>query len=195
MNYNIQGGIVSIPGDTESIDMHGGIINLYGRVGRLIQHGGIINRFADADGQLQQPQQPKVEYRDRIVWKDKVVYRDKVVIRDREDCQKELRQLRGAVKYWQSKADNLEQENQELKQYLDDTERTKLLREIEDLQDKLKAALNREQVLIHQRKDADRRAQQTIATVWDEYRPTKEACRQLYENLKAFLDCETEKIY
>jgi hypothetical protein len=192
MTYNIQGGFVSIPGDTESIDIHGGVINLYGRVGRLIQHGGIINRFADADGR---PQQPKVVYRDRIVWKDKVVYRDKVVIRDREDCQKELRELRGAVKYWQSKADNLEQENQELKQYLDDTERDKLLREVEELSDKLKAALNREQVLIHQRKEADRRAQQTIATVWDEYRPTKEACRQLYENLKAFLDCETEKIY
>ena len=114
------------------------------------------------------------------------------MIRDREDCQKELRELRGAVKYWQSKADDLEQENKDLKQYIDDIERDKLLREIEDLQDKLKAALNREQVLIHQRKEADRRAQKTIATVWDEYRPTKEACRQLYENLKANLDCETD---
>ena len=190
MTYNIHGGVVSIPGDTERIEMHGGIINLYGRVGRLIQHGGIINRFADTDGQSQQ--QPKVEYRDRIVYRDVIKYRDKVVIRDREDCQKELRELRGAVKYWQSKADDLEQENKDLKQYLDDTERDKLLREIEDLQDKLKAALNREQVLIHQRKEADHRAQQTIATVWDEYRPTKEACRQLYENLKAFLDCETD---
>ena len=190
MNYNIHGGIISIPGDTESIDMHGGIINLYGNVGRLIQHGGIINRFARSS-------EPKIQYRDRVIYKDRVVYRDrdKVVVRDREECQSELRELRGACKWWKAKADALEEENKELKQELEDTERTKLLRDIEDLQDKLKAALNREQVLIHQRKDADRRAQQTIATVWDEFRPTKEACRQLYENLKAFLDCETEKIY
>ena len=187
MNYNIHGGIVSIPGDTESIDMHGGIINLYGNVGRLIQHGGIINRFDRSS-------EPKVQYRDRVVYKDRVVYRDreKVVVRDREECQRELRELRGAFKWWKAKADALEDENNELKQELEDTERTKLLREIEDLQDKLKAARNREHVLIQQRKEADRRAQQTIATVWDEFRPTKEACRQLYENLKAFLDCETE---
>ena len=49
MTYNINCGLVSIPGDTEHIEMHGGIINLYGKVGRLIQHGGIINRFDDAD--------------------------------------------------------------------------------------------------------------------------------------------------
>ena len=190
MNYNINGGLIDIPDGAETVEIHGGVINLYGRVGRLIQHGGIINRFAKSS-------EPKVEYRDRVVYKDRVIYRDreKVVVRDREECQSELRELRGAAKWWQAKADALEEENKELKQELEDTERTKLLREIEDLQDKLKAALNREQVLIHQRKEADRRAQQTIANVWDEYRPTKEACRQLYDNLKAFLDCETEKIY
>lgn len=193
MTYNIHGGVVSIPGDTECIEMHGGIIHLYGKVGRLIQHGGIVKRYADVDGRPQQPQQqPRVEYRDRIVWKDKVVYRDKVVIRDREDCQRELRELRGAAKYWQAKAEALSEENRELKQELEDTERTKLLREVEDLQIKLKASHNREQVLIHQRREAERRAQQTIASAWDQYRPTKEACRQVYENLKAFLDCETD---
>ena len=182
MIYNIHGGTATINVDAERIEMHGGIINLHGNVGRLIQHGGIINRLAGGSWN-------KVEYRDRVV------YKDRVVIRDREDCQQELRQLRGAVKWWEAKAETLEEENKELKQELEDTERTKLLREIEGLQDKLKAALNREQVLIHQRKDAERRAQQTIATVWDEYRPTKEDCRQLYKNLKSYLDCETEKIY
>ena len=191
MNYNINGGLIDIPNGAETVEIHGGVINLYGRVGRLIQHGGIINRFAE----MGLKQEPKVVYRDRIVYRDVIKYRDKVVIRDREDCQRELRELRGAAKWWQAKADALEEENKELKQELEDTERTKLLREIEDLQDKLKASHNREQVLIHQRKESDRRAQQTIATVWDEYRPTKEACRQLYENLKAFLDCENELIY
>ena len=188
MNYTINGGLIDIPGGAETVEIHGGVINLYGRVGRLIQQGGIINRFAE----MGVKQEPKVVYRDRTVWRDKIVYRDKVVIRDREECQKELRELRGASKWWQAKADALEAENKELRKELEDTERTKLLREIEDLQDKLKAARNREHVLIQQRKDADRRAQQTIANVWDEYRPTKEACRQLYENLKAFLDCETD---
>ena len=193
MKYNIYGGVVSIPGDTEHIEMHGGIIHLYGKVGRLIQHGGIVKHYADVDGRPQQPQQqPKVEYRDRIVYRDVIKYRDKVVIRDREDCQRELRELRGGVKYWQDKAEALSKENRELKQELDDTERTKLLREVEDLQIKLKASHNREQVLIHQRREAEKRAQQTIASAWDQYRPTKEACRQVYENLKAFLDCETD---
>ena len=192
MTYNINGGVITIPGDTESVEIHNGIVNLYGRVGRLIHHGGIINRFADVDGRPQQPQQPRVEYRDRIVYRDVIKYRDKVVIRDREDCQRELRELRGAAKYWQDKAEALSEENKELKQELDDTERTKLLREVEDLHIKLKASHNREQVLIHQRREAEKRAQQTIASAWDQYRPTKEACRQLYENLKAFLDCETD---
>ena len=127
-----------------------------------------------------------------MVYRDRVIYKDREVEKISEDCQQELRQLRGAVKWWKAKAETLEEENKELKQELEDTERNKLLREMESLQDKLKAALNREQVLIHQRKEADRRARQTIGKVWDEYRPTKEACRRVYENLKAFMDCETE---
>ena len=188
MTYNIHGGVVSIPGDTERIEMHGGIINLYGKVGRLIQQGGIINRFAE----MGIKQDPKVVYRDRIVYKDRVVYKDREIIRDSAESAKELKQLRGENKWIKQKLEELEQENLSLVAELEETDRQALISKVADLEDKLKAARNREHVLIQQRKEADRRAQQTIANVWDEYRPTKEACRQRYENLKAFLDCETD---
>ena len=160
MTYNIHGGVVSIPGDTERIEIHGGVINLYGRVGRLIQQGGIINRVE--------------------------------IIRGSAESAKELKHLRGENKWIKQKLEELEQENLSLVAELEETDRQALISKVADLEEKLKAARNRENVLIQQRKEADRRAQQTIANVWDQYRPTKEACRQLYENLKAFLDCETD---
>ena len=188
MNYNINGGLIDIPGGAETVEIHGGIINLYGRVGRLIQQGGIINRFAE----MGVKQEPKVVYRDRVIYKDRVVYKDREIIRDSAESAKELKHLRGENKWIKQKLEELEQENLSLVAELEETDRQTLISKVADLEDKLKAARNREHVLIQQRKEADRRAQQTIASVWDEYRPTKEACRQLYENLKAFLDCETD---
>ena len=132
----------------------------------------------------------KVVYKDRIVYRDreKIVYRDK----PQKEYEKELNQLRSTAKQLQLKCDALEAENRELTQIIEETERQKLLRQIEDLKEKLHKARQRENVAVQQRKEAERQAQQTIANVWDQYRPTKEACKQLYENLKAFLDCETE---
>ena len=177
------GTIAHLDGTNNHIDNRGTIAHNEG--GRVIVAGSY---------QRMEPQ-VKVVYRDRVVYKDRVVYRDRpagkqtgmVTIKEEE-----LRNLRGQAKYWLQKSEELEGENTRLKQELEDTERQKLLREIEDLKDKLKKARQRENVAVQQRKDAEKQARQTIANVWDQYRPTKEACKQLYENLKAFLDCETD---
>ena len=191
--YNIHGGIVTIPGNAqiERLEMHGGVINLYGRTGRLIHSGGIINRF-----DKKSPSEPRILFRDRIVYKDRVRYvpRDKIVYkpRDPEEVKKELQQLRGQAKFYMEKCDALEQENLSLVAELEQEDRVKLTERIAELENKLKAAKSRESQLKHRAKEAERRAAQTQAHVWDEFRPTKEACRLLYENLKAFLDCETD---
>lgn len=177
------GTIAHLDGTNNHIDNRGTIAHNEG--GRVIVAGSY---------QRMEPQ-VKVVYKDRIVYRDRVVYRDRpagkqtgmVTIKEEE-----LRNLRGQAKYWLQKSEELEGENTRLKQELEDTERQKLLREIEDLKDKLKKARQRENVAVQQRKDAEKQARQTIANVWDQYRPTKEACKQLYENLKAFLDCETD---
>ena len=177
------GTIAHLDGTNNHIDNYGNIAHNEG--GRVIVAGSY---------QRMEPQ-VKVVYKDRIVYRDRVVYRDRpagkptgtVAIKEEE-----LRTLRGQAKYWLQKSEELEGENTRLKKELEDTERQKLLREIEDLKDKLKKARQRENVAVQQRKDAEKQARQTIANVWDQYRPTKEACKQLYENLKAFLDCETE---
>ena len=177
------GTIAHLDGTNNHIDNYGNIAHNEG--GRVIVAGSY---------QRMEPQ-VKVVYKDRIVYRDRVVYRDRpagkptgtVAIKEEE-----LRTLRGQAKYWFQKSEELEGENTRLKKELEDTERQKLLREIEDLKDKLKKARQRENVAVQQRKDAEKQARQTIANVWDQYRPTKEACKQLYENLKAFLDCETE---
>ena len=90
------------------------------------------------------------------------------------------------------KCDALEAENRELTQIIEETERQKLLREIEDLKEKLHKARQRENVAVQQRKDAEREARIAKSQVWDDFKPTKEACKQLYKNLKAFLDCEEQ---
>lgn len=200
-DFHMHGGVVEDVQVNGDLHMHGGVIERLVVKGDCQQFGGIVERRVIMGGGtvIQQPtRSPKtrVIYKDRVEYRDRIVYRDreKVVYRDRtsEDVAKELRTAKGQAKYWLQKAETLEGENARLRQVLEDTERQKLLDEIDDLREKLKKARQRENVAVQARKDAERRANQTIANVWDQYRPTKEACKQLYENLKAFLDCETE---
>ena len=159
-------------------------------------YGGIIQRRiliygkdAVAQQHTQQPK-PKVAFKDRVVYRDreKIVYRDK----PQKEYEKELNQLRSTAKQLQLKCDALEAENRELTQIIEETDRQKLLREIEDLKEKLHKARLRENVAVQQRKDAEREARIAKSQVWDDFKPTKEACKQLYKNLKAFLDCEEQ---
>ena len=192
------GGVVESVQAARDVIIHGGVVERLTAHGDCKQYGGIVERRIIMAGGAavaqQHTEQPKVIYKDRIQWRDRIVYRDreKVVYKTPKEAADELRTVKGQARYWMKKSEELEAENKQLKLALEDTERQKLLAEIDDLQDKLKRARQRENVAVQARKDAERRANQTIANVWDQYRPTKEACKQLYENLKAFLDCETE---
>lgn len=197
-DLHIHGGVfqqVTCMGD---VYMHGGVVNTMEVQGDCKQSGGVINRRIQQTGARatyqQQEKVPKVIYKDRIQWRDRIVYRDreKVVYKTPKETADELRTAKGQARYWLKKSEELEAENKQLKLALEDTERQKLLAEIDDLQDKLKRARQRENVAVQARKDAEREAQVAKSQIWDDFKPTKEACKQLYKNLKAFLDCETE---
>ena len=151
-----------------------------------------------AQQHTQQPK-PKVVFKDRIVYRDreKIVYRDreKIVYRDKpqKKYEKELNQLRSKTKQLQLKCDALEDENRELTQIIEETERQKLLREIEDLKDKLHKARQRENVAVQQRKDAEREATIAKSQVWDDFKPTKEQVKAFYKIVRICMDCETDE--
>ena len=195
-DIHIHGGVVGNIHCEGDVHMHGGIVQRMAVKGDFKHYGGIIQRRiliygkdAVAQQHTQQPK-PKVVFKDRIVYRDreKIVYRDK----PQKEYEKELNQLRSTAKQLQLKCDALEAENRELTQIIEETERQKLLREIEDLKEKLHKARQRENVAVQQRKDAEREATIAKSQVWDDFKPTKEACKQLYKNLKAFLDCEDD---
>lgn len=195
-DVHIHGGVVEIVNCQGDVIMHGGVVERMNVQGDCKQYGGLVERRvvmgAGAAVSQQQTQQTKtrVIYKNRVIYKDreKVVYRDKTS----KECEKEMNKLRGIAKHLQDKCDALEVENNELVKIVEDTERQKLLREIEDLKEKLHKARQRENVAVQQRKDAEREARIAKSQIWDDFKPTKEACKQLYKNLKAFLDCEEQ---
>ena len=194
----MHGGVVEDVQVNGDLHMHGGVIERLVVKGDCQQFGGIVERriimVGGAAVAQQHTEQPKVIYKDRIQWRDRIVYQDreKVVYKTPKETADELRTAKGQARYWLKKSEKLETENKQLRLALEDTYRQKLLAEIDDLRGKLKRARQRENVAVQARKDAEREAQVAKSQIWDDFKPTKEACKQLYKNLKAFLDCENE---
>lgn len=195
-DIHIHGGVVGNIHCEGDVHMHGGIVQRMKVEGDCKQYGGTIQRRIVIDGEAAVAQQHTQQPKPKVVFKDRIVYRDreKIVYRDKpqKEYEKELNQLRSTAKQLQLKCDALEAENRELTQIIEETERQKLLGQIEDLKEKLHKARQRENVAVQQRKDAEREARIAKSQVWDDFKPTKEACKQLYKNLKAFLDCEEQ---
>ena len=203
-DIHIHGGVVGNIHCEGDVLMHGGVVQRMIVEGDCKHYGGIIQRRiliygkdAVAQQHTQQPK-PKVVFKDRIVYRDreKIVYRDreKIVYRDKpqKEYEKELNQLRSTAKQLQLKCDALEAENRELTQIIEETERQKLLREIEDLKEKLHKARLRENVAVQQRKDAEREARIAKSQVWDDFKPTKEQVKAFYKIVRICMDCETD---
>ena len=201
----IHGGVVGNIHCEGDVYLHGGIVQRMAVKGDFKHYGGIVHRKIVIDGEaavaqkhIQQPK-PKVVFKDRIVYRDreKIVYRDreKIVYRDKpqKEYEKELNQLRSTAKQLQLKCDALEAENRELTQIIEETERQKLLREIEDLKEKLHKARQRENVAVQQRKDAEREARIAKSQVWDDFKPTKEQVKAFYKIVRICMDCETDE--
>lgn len=197
MDYNdlhIHGGVLGNINCQGDVFMHGGVVQRMNVQGDCIQHGGIIQQRVTMGGGAAVAQQQTQQAKTRVVYKDRIIYRDreKVVYRDKpqKEYEKEMNELRGFAKHLQERCDALEAENKDLAKIVEDTQRQKLLGEIEALREKLKRARQRENVAVQQRKDAEREARIAKSQIWDDFKPTKEACKLLYMNLKAFLECE-----
>lgn len=202
-DVHIHGGVVETVNCQGDVIMHGGIVQRMTVEGDCNQYGGIIQQRIAIDGEAavaqQHTQQPKtrVIYKDRVVYKDRIIYRDreKIVYRDKpsKEYEKEMNELRSIAKQLQLKCDFLEAENKGLTQVVEDTERQKLLREIEDLKEKLHKARQRENVAVQQRKDAEREARIAKSQVWDDFKPTKEQVKAFYKIVRICMDCETDE--
>ena len=204
VDAHIHGGVVDTINCQGDVHIHGGVVEKLIARGECKQYGGIISQrvivsgtAAMAQQRTQQPK-PKVVYKDRIIYRDreKIVYRDreKIVYRERptKKQEEELTEIEEKAAYFQKKCEDLEAENRELTQIVEETERQKLLREIEDLKEKLHKARQRENVAVQQRKDAEREARIAKSQVWDDFKPTKEQVKAFYKVIKICMDCETD---
>ena len=193
----IHGGVVGNIHCEGNVYMHGGIVQRMAVEGDCKQYGGIIQQRISIDGEAAVAQQHTQQPKPKVVFKDRIVYRDreKIVYRDKpqKEYEKELNQLRSKTKQLQLKCDALEDENRELTQIIEETERQKLLREIEDLKEKLHKARQRENVAVQQRKDAEREATIAKSQVWDDFKPTKEQVKAFYKIVRICMDCETDE--
>ena len=175
-NYTIHGGVV------QNINTNGGYVYIYGGLveeidvqgGDVVLRGGIINNLINA-----RMPKPETVIREKIV--EKVV--EKVVYRDSPKVIEELRK-------WKEAYDALDAENIELRNILQNGDNL-LIEEINDLKEKLKKARDREKVLVMQRNEALAREEQDN-NIWDDYKPSKEEVKRVYNTMCAFTECDEE---
>ena len=136
--------------------------------------------------------------RDNIKSRDGVIDRlEKEIekLRSREYVRRveiENESLRQDVSYLNGVANDLRNEVADLQQQLEGTDRQQLLDTIEDLQDKLKCAKNRETVMKFKARDAEMQAYRATQQVWDQYKPTKEQVKSYFRKITNMMDCETD---
>lgn len=100
--------------------------------------------------------------------------------------------LRHDVSYLNGVANDLRNEVAYLQEQLDITDRQELLDTIEELQDKLKCAKNREMVMKFKARDAEMAAYRATQQVWDQYKPTREQVKSYFRKITNMMDCETD---
>lgn len=186
-DYCIYSGVVETVNCQGDVYIYGGVVEKLFTQGQCNQYGGIIKQKVVAQQQARRVR-TQVIYKDRVVYKDRIVYRD----RPTQEQKDELSKIQEKADYFQKKCEGLEAENRELAQIVEETERQKLLREIEDLKEKLHKARQRENVAVQQRKDAEREARIAKSQVWDDFKPTKEQVKAFYKVIRICMDCETD---
>lgn len=88
MEYNIHGGVNTITGDAEKIEVHGGVLYVKGNVETLVHHGGVL---------YDQRPSTRVEYRtDRMSEEERCKYRQRIADLERKlsRCESECLKLR-----------------------------------------------------------------------------------------------------
>lgn len=207
-----RGTIMHLGGNDNQIENRGSIMHNNG--GRVIIMG------TGCKTESPQPQE-RIIYKDRIVYRDRIQYRDKVIYRDRpsskkaqqvKDLENELSQLKERIKdskegqkitqlenniiFYECRNSELKQEIELLKAELEGTERTKLLKEIQRLQENLQRSENRERTSREQQYKKGYQAGVVDGSnkkkeVFDwGVRPSKEQAEAVVSQLRIWLDCE-----
>lgn len=196
-----RGTIMHLDGCANQIENRGTIVHNEG--GRVIVMGSGVPQ--------QQPQvREKIVYRDRVVYKDRTVYKTNNAeveklkhqvqqlqsqIRASEDA-RYTHQLENKINFYESRNAELKMEIDSLKEELENTSRTKLLKQIEDLKESIRRSENRERVSRDQQykkgyqagvADGSNRKKEVFD--WG-VRPSKEQAEKLLNQLKVWLDCE-----
>lgn len=134
---------------------------------------------------------------DRIQKDETIARLEKEVerLRSREHVRRvenENESLRQDVSYLNGITNDLRNEIADLQQQLSATDRQQLLDTIEELQDKLTCAKNRETVMKFKARDAEMQAYRATQQVWDQYKPTKEQVKSYFRKITNMMDCETD---
>lgn len=196
-----RGTIMHLDGCANQIENRGTIVHNEG--GRVVVMGSGVSQ--------QQPQvKEKIVYRDRVVYKDRTVYKTNNAeveklqhqvqqlqsqIRSSEDA-RYTHQLENKINFYESRNAELKREIDSLKEELENTSRTRLLKQIEDLKESIRRSENRERVSRDQQykkgyqagvADGSNRKKEVFD--WG-VRPSKEQAEKLLNQLKVWLDCE-----
>lgn len=134
---------------------------------------------------------------DRIQKDETIARLEKEVerLRSREHVRRvenENESLRQDVSYLNGITNDLRNEIADLQQQLSATDRQQLLDTIEELQDKLTCAKNRETVMKFKARDAEMQAIRATQQVWDQYKPTKEQVKAYYRDIRNMMDVERD---
>ena len=195
------GTIMHLDGCANQIENRGTIVHNEG--GRVIVMGSGVS-------QQQSQVKEKIVYRDRVVYKDRTVYKTNNAeveklqyqvqqlqsqIRASEDA-KYTHQLENKINFYESRNAELKMEIDSLKEELENTSRTRLLKQIENLKESIRRSENRERVSRDQQykkgyqagvADGSNRKKEVFD--WG-VRPSKEQAEKLLNQLKVWLDCE-----
>ena len=197
-----QGTIMHLDGENNQIDNKGSIMHNDG--GRVIIMGSGTYQSPQPHTQIKK----KVVYRDRIVYKDRPVYNTQRIeeleqtikklkkqIRTSSDVEN-IQRLENKISYYEGLNFELKRDIDELHKELGNTERLKLLKEIENLKDRLKMSENRERTSRKQQYEKGYQAgvvdgsnKKKEVFDWD-IKPTKEQAETLMKQLRIWLDCE-----
>ena len=194
-----RGTIMHLDGHDNNVENRGYITHNEG--GRVVIMGNNCN-------QTQQVKE-KVVYRDRVIYRNRPVYKNsnevgelqeklrqmKKKLKDSADAQ-HVQGLENKIAYYENQNAKLKRNVEDLQREIDNTERQKLLKQIDNLKEQLKRSENRERTSRKQQYERGYQAGVVDGSnkkkeVFDwGVRPTKEQAEAIMRQLLIWLDCE-----
>lgn len=184
----------------------GTIMNIGGCSNVIENYGTVMGGYCQAQPQVHE----KVVYRDRVVYRNRPPGKSNLddVNVLKQQIQKLISQIKSSknasivhrlendVSFYKKQCTELKKELERLKEELEDTNRTKLLKQIEELEENLKRSMNRERVSKQQQYEKGYQAgivdgSNRKIEVFDwGVKPSREEAAALLKQIKIWLDCE-----